>query len=103
MQICFAVGLVCRMSTLSPSLAPAPTSPLDGTPISSRFAVFQGDRRMSVAQIMFSLKRGENNRAYGHVKSVRVDRDFRGRGLGPLLFKEVWYGMIITKYDTRYR
>lgn len=44
---------------------------------------------MSVAQIMFSLKRGENNHAYGHVKSVRVDQDFRGRGLGPLLFKEV--------------
>lgn len=47
---------------------------------------------MSVAQIMFSLKRGEDDHAYGHVKSVRVHRDFRGMGLGPLLFKEV-FGM----------
>ncbi|CBJ30012.1 expressed unknown protein [Ectocarpus siliculosus] len=57
-----------------------------------RLAVFQGGRRMSVAQILFSLKqegRGENNHAYGHVKSVKVDQDFRGIGLGPLLFKEV--------------
>lgn len=45
---------------------------------------------MSVAQILFSLKRGENDHAYGHVKSVRVHRDFRGMGLGPLLFKEVF-------------
>lgn len=44
---------------------------------------------MSVAQILFSLKLGENDNAYGHVKSVRVHRDFRGMGLGPLLFKEV--------------
>ncbi|CAM9647051.1 unnamed protein product, partial [Ectocarpus sp. 12 AP-2014] len=58
-----------------------------------RLAVFQGGRRMSVAQILFSLKqegRGENNHAYGHVKSVKVDQDFRGIGLGPLLFKEVF-------------
>ena len=52
--------------------------------------MFQGDRRMSVAQILFSLKQGENDHAYGHVKSVRVHRDFRGMGLGPLLFKEVF-------------
>lgn len=47
---------------------------------------------MSIAQILFSLKqegRGEKNHAYGHVKSVKVDQDFRGMGLGPLLFKEV--------------
>lgn len=49
---------------------------------------------MSVAQILFSLKheKGEgekNRRAYGHVKSVKVAQDFRGMGLGPLLFKEV--------------
>lgn len=55
----------------------------------ARFAVFQGDRRMSVAQILFSLNQEENDHSYGHVKSVRVHRDFRGMGLGPLLFKEV--------------
>ncbi|CAB1114722.1 unnamed protein product [Ectocarpus sp. CCAP 1310/34] len=56
-----------------------------------RLAVFQGGRRVSVAQILFSLKqewRGESNHTYGHVKSVKVDQDFRGIGLGPLLFKE---------------
>lgn len=43
---------------------------------------------MSVAQILFTLK-STGDRGYGHVTSVRVNRDFRGMGLGPLLFKEV--------------
>lgn len=43
---------------------------------------------MAVAQILFTLKPGAD-RLYGHVTSVRVNRDFRGMGLGPLLFKEV--------------
>lgn len=75
--------------SLSLSLTLTPRHPHHFSKPRVRFAVFQGDRRVSVAQILFSLKRGENDHAYGHVKSVRVHRDFRGMGLGPLLFKEV--------------
>eukprot|EP00752_Nemacystus_decipiens_P008498 g7591.t2 len=67
-----------------------------------RFAVFQGDRRMSVAQILFSLKRGEDDHAYGHVKSVSVHRDFRGMGLGPLLFKELYLQTLTNTASTKH-
>lgn len=53
-----------------------------------RLSVFQGDGRMSVAQILFSFAPGTDC-GYGHVKCVRVNQGFRGMGLGPLLFKEV--------------
>lgn len=53
-----------------------------------RFSVFQGDGRSSVAQILFSLK-SSGGQGYGYVTCVQVRNDFRGMGLGPILFKEV--------------
>ena len=71
----------------SPSPLPPPLLPAFLTR-GKRFSVFLDERRSSVAQILFRLKpRGE--RWYGHVTCVQVNRDFRGMGLGPLLFKEV--------------
>lgn len=50
--------------------------------------MFQGDGRSSVAQILFSLK-SSGGQGYGYVTCVQVRSDFRGMGLGPILFKEV--------------
>lgn len=60
--------------------------PIDN--LRERFSVFQGDGRSSVAQILFSLK-SSGGQGYGHVTCVQVKSDFRGMGLGPILFKEV--------------
>ncbi|CAN0181475.1 unnamed protein product, partial [Discosporangium mesarthrocarpum] len=50
-------------------------------------AVVRSDRPTPIAKIIFTL---EGGRSYAHIKIVEVNADFRGTGLGFLLFKKVF-------------
>lgn len=68
-----------RPRPLSPQIRPIPAF---------RLVVFQDGNRYAVAEILLSLLPSGSPK-YGLVKCVSVRRDFRGKGFGSLLFKEV--------------